>query len=304
MKRSPDNIGGAKTLCAFCVYSVSTKAAERQPRSKFWPGRRLNTKHAMSSQTMLQRANGAQARTSPSCNNAFAKLRLLPHDKWSFDMKGQGYRTRQWQEYRAEIIELDGNKCTHCGRSSADGAVLQVHHKEYIPGRMPWDYPYEYCETVCRACHAEEHGIIIPTTGWILIGDEDLGGLCGSCEYCNTDLRYEFYIIHPKWHPLTVGTTCCDNLTGTKTATQKADYAARRKRFIESPRWRYSEITRQFYIQQKGFRVEILITQFKYRITINHRRGDVLFDTLAQAKARVYDVIESGSANKYKSTLR
>lgn len=292
-------------MCAICVYGVSTKAAGRQPRPKFWPGRRLNTEHAMSSQTMLQRANGVQARTSPSYN-AFAKLNIPPRYRWSFDMKGLGYRTRQWQEYRAEVIELDGNKCTHCGRSSADGAVLQVHHKEYIPGRMPWEYPYDYCETVCKGCHAEEHGIIMPMSGWSLFAEEDLGDLSGTCEHCDTDIRYEFYISHPSWHPLVVGTICCDKLTGTKDASNKVDYAERRKRFIKSPRWKYQYFHGRgiYRLRQKGFDVCIEHVKGKYIIVINRNAGKMLFDNLNQAKGRAFDVIESGSADKFKRSLR
>src|SRR5262249_24370175 len=115
-----------------------------------------------------------------------------------------GHRSKEWKLFREEVIHLDGGVCVRCSRGVADGELLHVHHKFYAPGRKPWEYPYEACETLCRSCHAQEHGIIPPKDGRELVGDYDLGDLSGSCDYCRTEIRYVFVIQHCKWITLEV----------------------------------------------------------------------------------------------------
>lgn len=35
--------------------------------------------------------------------------------------------------------------------------TLNVHHKEYIKGRKPWEYENEQLLTLCEECHEIEH---------------------------------------------------------------------------------------------------------------------------------------------------
>src|ERR1019366_1190456 len=130
------------------------------------------------------------------------------------------YKNDQWKIFREEVIELDGNACRRCHRSQQDGAIFQLHHLIYISGKKPWEYRYEDCETLCKGCHSAEHGLTRPKTGWSYYGDEDLGDLCGVCDCCGTDIRYVFYVHHPLWEPMGVGTFCCDHLTGTEFASK------------------------------------------------------------------------------------
>lgn len=44
------------------------------------------------------------------------------------------YNKSEWKEFSASVIELDGYKCTNCGRTNKE-AILQVYHKKYIDGR-------------------------------------------------------------------------------------------------------------------------------------------------------------------------
>ncbi len=205
---------------------------------------------------------------------------------------------KKWREFREEVVELDGSACVRCKRSRADGAVLQVHHKRYIAGRAPWEYAYSDCETLCRGCHAAEHGKIPPNFGWTYFGEEDLGGLCGACEYCKTAIRHVFYIEHPKWPPLGVGTECCDNLTGTEIASNHMEslhrFASRRSRFLSSRRWK-SEGGR-FCIRQKKIRVELVSENAGYSIQMNNVKGKRLLASLDEAKAAAFEVIEDGRA--------
>lgn len=61
-----------------------------------------------------------------------------------------------WLQVRQWVIERDHRVCTRCFR----GQNLQVHHLEYLPGLMAWEYPFKYLTTLCSRCHAIEHGII------------------------------------------------------------------------------------------------------------------------------------------------
>ena len=81
------------------------------------------------------------------------------------------YKKIEWKEFRQNVIESDDFKCTSCNRTAKE-VVLQVHHKFYIKGKLPWEYGTENCITLCKGCHASEHGIIKPKIGWdyVVIG--------------------------------------------------------------------------------------------------------------------------------------
>ena len=131
------------------------------------------------------------------------------------------YRHADWLRFRSEVIKLHGGRCARCLRSSdADAVVLQVHHKAYVRGRKPWEYGHTECEALCKGCHAVEHGLITPQSGWQLLGSDDLGDLIGNCELCSTELRYIYAIYHEAWGAMAVGTDCCDRLTETTTASE------------------------------------------------------------------------------------
>lgn len=60
----------------------------------------------------------------------------------------------RWQRKRLQIIARDNATCQIC---FGEGLVLNVHHKKYIYGKEPWDYPSELLITLCEDCHEEEH---------------------------------------------------------------------------------------------------------------------------------------------------
>lgn len=90
------------------------------------------------------------------------------------------------------MIKRDGHRCLNCERPS-NKVILQVHHEIYIPNKAPWDYSLSDCRTLCKRCHAKEHGIIEPDKGWSLISIDDLGDIAGLCERqnCGKNIRYE-----------------------------------------------------------------------------------------------------------------
>lgn len=104
--------------------------------------------------------------------------------------------------------------CLECGRIEPD-VILQTHHRIYKPEHEPWEYALSDCMTLCKGCHAREHNLIEPDSGWTLISIEDLGGLEEICERrgCETPIRYKHVIYHPKWGYKSVGSTCIEHLT-------------------------------------------------------------------------------------------
>jgi len=207
------------------------------------------------------------------------------------------YRDNRWAEFRKELIELDGAACVKCGWTATDGATLQVHHKKYIAGKAPWEYPLELCETLCKRCHAAEHGEIPPVGGWECVGEDDLGGLYGNCDLCHAELRYVFYVQHADWEPMGVGTVCCDYLTGTAVASEKRKYDDRLKRFKESTRW--TEFGGRHRIKQKGIEIQVVPAEGGFRVQMNSTKGRKNYPDLDAAKTRVFEFIESGEADMF-----
>lgn len=212
------------------------------------------------------------------------------------------YRSKDWKKFRDEVIRLDGNACSKCERTSADGAVLQVHHKHYLPGRKPWQYAYDACYTLCSGCHAAEHGIIPPKFGWEHAGWEDLGDLIGKCDCCGTAIRYSFMVSHADWHPMEVGEVCCDHLTSSQVASShmesKRRYSSRLKRFVSSSRWSAYSNGKNL-ITHKGFSITITPAPDGYRTSVNGTMGKARHENLLGAKAAIFEVIESGKMRAY-----
>ena len=59
----------------------------------------------------------------------------------------------RWDRRRMEILRRDGYRCTNCGASGH----LNVHHRWYIYGRKPWQYPDRCLVTLCEKCHHHVH---------------------------------------------------------------------------------------------------------------------------------------------------
>lgn len=47
-------------------------------------------------------------------------------------------RDPRWQKRRLEIMQRDNFMCRECYDSTK---MLAVHHRYYVPGREPWEYP-------------------------------------------------------------------------------------------------------------------------------------------------------------------
>lgn len=126
----------------------------------------------------------------------------------------KSYYNEKWYQYSEIVQRRDGYKCLKCWRKKGE-IILQTHHKLYKRGLEVWEYPLSDCISLCKGCHAREHGIAEPSDGWTLISIDDLEGLDGICERkgCGNEIRYEHLIYHPKFGYKTVGSTCVEYLT-------------------------------------------------------------------------------------------
>lgn len=173
---------------------------------------------------------------------------------------------------------------------------------------MPWQYPPSLCETLCRGCHAAEHGKIPPLVGWELVGVNDLEDLVGTCEYCSTAIRYAYLIQHPRWIPLEVGSECCDNLTATTLASNHREsivrQAKRRRAFVKSPRWcvPYPPLHTIEQRTKGGTIVDVEVLHDGaggYRVNMYGKRGKRLFSSLLEAKCEAFDLLDSGKIDAW-----
>lgn len=57
----------------------------------------------------------------------------------------------QWQKRRLQILERDKWTCQCCGDTETE---LQVHHKMYEKGKMPWEYNDDVLVSICSHCHS------------------------------------------------------------------------------------------------------------------------------------------------------
>lgn len=71
----------------------------------------------------------------------------------------------RWQKKRLEILERDEWRCRECGSREKQ---LSVHHRWYVSGRMPWQYPNSALLSLCSECHKliEERDLANPQWSW------------------------------------------------------------------------------------------------------------------------------------------
>lgn len=60
----------------------------------------------------------------------------------------------RWNEVRKRIIHRDNLTCRFC---KAQNCRLNVHHKIYVTGKMPWEIPDRFLITLCDTCHSKAH---------------------------------------------------------------------------------------------------------------------------------------------------
>ena len=66
-------------------------------------------------------------------------------------------RNPLWQKKKAKILERDNYTCQNkkCNSTTKN---LQVHHLDYLPSILAWEYPDDMLLTLCEDCHDKEKG--------------------------------------------------------------------------------------------------------------------------------------------------
>lgn len=73
-------------------------------------------------------------------------------------------KTPEWWTKREEVLAAAGYHCQECGKglvncpcpvceSGERVTHFEVHHRYYVRGRKPWEYPNEALMCLCRPCH-------------------------------------------------------------------------------------------------------------------------------------------------------
>ena len=200
------------------------------------------------------------------------------------------YAKQTWKHKREEILRRDNYKCRVCGATREDGVKLDVHHRCYFKNTKPYDYPDSMLYTLCARCHMEEHGLIMPRSGWEYVYWEDTEEYGSEqCELCERDLRYVHTLHHPKWGYIRVGCNCADSLTQDKIASKKEKelhkLLRRLKTFVDSPKWKRRKngyiYCNEIQIWQNGLEEFVLVFN-SYKI--------YGFKTLNEAKCRAFEL--------------
>lgn len=92
-------------------------------------------------------------------------------------------RHPEWQKKRLAVMEAAGFACCRCG---TDDVTLNVHHRYYIKGRKPWEYPDEHLDCFCEDCHKEVHAKLEELK--LLMGDLGYSHIDDHIAVCKTIL--------------------------------------------------------------------------------------------------------------------
>ena len=199
------------------------------------------------------------------------------------------YKQTRWKRFSQTIIEENDHCCSRCGRKETEGATLQVHHKYYEQNKKPWEYPISACEVLCKACHAKEHGRIMPTDGWEYIDLEDMGEPCVECEYPNCTyeglLRYVHTVYHPKWGFLNVGCNHADKLTATNQASEKENDF---KKFLKEDKWIRSE--NQYIREYYEYFIIIKHVADQYALNVYNVQIGNPYASLSEAQSAAFEI--------------
>lgn len=77
-------------------------------------------------------------------------------------------------------------------------------------------------------------------------------------------------------------------------------YESRLARFIDSPRWKQEG--QELHIKQKGVVVQVVPFGAQFKVRMNEYLGKSEFKTQVEAKAKAFEALENGKAEKYLNT--
>lgn len=215
--------------------------------------------------------------------------------------KRRAYYNDKWFAFSERVQQRDNYKCLKCGRKKGD-IVLQTHHKLYKRGLKVWEYPLSDCISLCKGCHAEQHGIIEPNDGWTLISIDDLEGLYGICERkgCGAEIRYEHLVYHPIFGYKTVGSSCVEFLTREDQLLSQEVLKVFKKisTFIQNSKWEigYTKNNKKYYFTTHAhhqIRIYGKDNFYSYQIAIKEKGEKRLeFGDFLKAKNKTFEQVK------------
>ncbi|MEM9737526.1 MAG: hypothetical protein AAF770_00260 [Bacteroidota bacterium] len=213
--------------------------------------------------------------------------------------KGGIYQMSPWLTFRNKILKLDAYRCVRC-EQTLHNRSLQVHHKYYIQGRMPWEYPIQACLVLCRSCHAQYHGKIRPRKGWQYMGYHICKKGKEKCGNCATPIKHCYFLFHPQWGTLLTGEICCNQLTKTYYASSQKKKEKKRATYLANSKWIKTEKAR-IERRYKGRHIIIFAYQGFFFLKIDHRLGKKKFASYVQAKNHAFNIIQDGILELYEA---
>lgn len=144
----------------------------------------------------------------------------------------------------------------------------------------------------------------VPHKGWVCINTEDLGGLTGTCEMCDSvSIRYTHYMMHPDYSEmLACGQVCAGHMSEDLLGAEKRDNtmkanAGRRKRFPHRKAW-YRNQNGNLQLKDDNLRITIFCRAGKYwkAVVYNYRTDKSYFtrdsfETVEDAQRAAFDTI-------------
>lgn len=224
------------------------------------------------------------------------------------------YQRKSWKLKRDNILRRDNYTCCRCGRKQADGAILNVHHLVYFKKTKIYDYPDGVLETLCTTCHLEEHGKIMPQSGWIYEDWDDTEEYgAEQCDLCGQDLRYVYILYHPNWGFIRVGCECADKLTNNdnvKLRNIEIEKRAKRiKTFVDSPKWKHHK--NGYFFEHQDDKIQIWENAHCNYVLVHHsisfnesgyryptKNTLTGFKTLNEAKLHAYELFHPRSPKR------
>lgn len=211
------------------------------------------------------------------------------------------YKKEEWKEFRKNILEIDDYTCSKCHTCYKDKPyLLHVHHRKYELGKKTWEYNLEDVTTYCRYCHAAEHGYVFDKTGWTYVGVDDLGNLEAKCENCDSPIRYQHTIFHPKYGCWYVGKECAERLTSRGEASAAENREKRRNHSLN--KWKDIEGSGESTSRIGKYKIKIEQIIDEYYLSIDNYRMELPFRTLIDAKLYAFDIVEDGAVDTVTKT--
>ncbi len=209
------------------------------------------------------------------------------------------YQASPWLIFRLKILELDQYRCVRCEKKNSERS-LQVHHKYYIKGKMPWEYPFTACLVFCNSCHAQHHGKIRPRKGWQYMGYHICKKGKEKCGNCMTPIKHCYFLFHPQWGTLLVGEICCTQLTKTSYASSQRKKEMKRNRYLDIKKWK--KTAKGNWIRRyKGHNIIVFTHHNAFFLKIDHRFGKKPFESFQKAQNHAFNIIQDGILDAYES---